>query len=73
MAMDWFFIGSSSRIVGAYGIRNAFPLQTVNKAPIPRRDGVTSRREDGKEGLGEGSSYLPHIFAIALDKRPSLR
>jgi hypothetical protein len=57
--MDWFFIGSSSRIVGAYGIRNAFPLQTVKKAPIPRRDGVTSRREDGKEGLERDPHTCP--------------
>jgi hypothetical protein len=57
--MGWLFMGSSSWIAGAYGIRNAFALQTVKKPPIPRRDGVTSRREDGKEGLERNPHTCP--------------
>jgi hypothetical protein len=60
--MGWLFMGSSSWIVGAYGIRNAFSLQTVKKDPHPSGDGVTSRREGGKESLERDPHTCP-IFS----------
>jgi hypothetical protein len=60
-------MGSSSWIAGAYGIRNAPPLQTAKKAPTLMGWGYIEEERRLQGGPGEGSSFLPHIFAMALD------